>query len=289
MWRQCHSGRMVCSNTHKATQRTCKVKQKDPQKSKVQSAICKLQRTKTINCNRAFLVRRGCVLFPWILISFVPYQFDWHDEISLILNINAWFTFSLRQHLSINLPCMMWRQWHSGTVVCSNTPKAIQRTCKVKRKDPQKSEVQNAICKQQRTKTINCNKAFLVRRGCILFPWILISFVPYQFDWHDKISLILNINAWFTFLLRQQVTRREQEREGYICFVFHTLDLFSSHLEALEDMSVNQSRVKRNENVSNVLPCYRWFSHESVNVYIRVYFVSFTSRQKSRRVPEMRM
>ncbi len=63
--------------------------------------------------------------------------------------------------------------------------------------------------------------------------------------------------AWFTFSLRQHETRREPECEGYICLVFHTLDLFSSCLEALGDMLVNQSQVKGNENVSNVLPRYR--------------------------------
>ncbi len=95
-------------------------------------------------------------------------------------------------------------------------------------------------------------------------------------------------HACFTFSSRQQETTWEREREGYIRLVFQTLDLFSSHLEALGDMSVNQSRVKGNKNVSNVLPGY-WFSHDSVNVYIRAYFVSFTSRQKSWRVPETRM
>ncbi len=57
-----------------------------------------------------------------------------------------------------------------------------------------------------------------------------------------------------------------------------TIDLFLSRLEAFGDMSVNQSRAKGNENISNVLPRYRGFSHENVNVYIRAYFVSFTSR-----------
>ncbi len=98
-----------------------------------------------------------------------------------------------------------------------------------------------------------------------------------------------NSYAWFTFSSRQHETGREQECEEYIRLIFHTLYLFSSRLEALGDMLVNQSRVKGNENVSKVLLRYRRFSHESVNIYIRVYFVSFTSRQKSRRVPEMRM
>ncbi len=60
--------------------------------------------------------------------------------------------------------------------------------------------------------------------------------------------------AWFTFLSRQQETRWERDCEGYLRLVFHTLKQFSSHLEALGDMLVNQSQVKRNENVSNVLP-----------------------------------
>ncbi len=89
---------------------------------------------------------------------------------------------------------------------------------------------------------------------------------------------------------RRDSTRQdENESEWYIRLVFHTLELFSSRLEVLGDMSVNQSRVKGNENVSNVLPRYQQFSHESVIVYIRAYFVSFTSHQKSRRVPETRM
>ncbi len=71
--------------------------------------------------------------------------------------------------------------------------------------------------------------------------------------------------------------------------IIYTLDLFSSRLKALGDISVNQSRVKGNENVLNALPCCRRFLHESVNVYICAYFVSFTSCQKSRRVPETRM
>ncbi len=40
----------------------------------------------------------------------------------------------------------------------------------------------------------------------------------------------------------------------YIRLIFHTLDLFSSRLEDLGDMLVNQSRVKDNKNVLNVLP-----------------------------------
>ncbi len=66
---------------------------------------------------------------------------------------------------------------------------------------------------------------------------------------------------------------RQDENESVkgICLVFHTLDLLSSCLEALGDMLVNQSRVKGNKNV---MPRYRQFSHESVNVYTRAYFVS---------------
>ncbi len=54
-------------------------------------------------------------------------------------------------------------------------------------------------------------------------------------------------------------------------------------------MSVNQSRVKGNKNVWKVLLRYWRFSHESANVYIRAYFVSFTSHQKSRRVSKMKL
>ncbi len=56
----------------------------------------------------------------------------------------------------------------------------------------------------------------------------------------------------FTFLSRQHETRQEWECEGYIRIVLHTLDVFLSHLEVLGKMSVNQSRVKRNENVSTL-------------------------------------
>ncbi len=37
---------------------------------------------------RAFSIRRSCIQFPWILISLVPYQFHWFDDIFLILNFN---------------------------------------------------------------------------------------------------------------------------------------------------------------------------------------------------------
>ncbi len=59
-------------------------------------------------------------------------------------------------------------------------------------------------------------------------------------------------NVRFTFSSKQHETRRERECEGYIRLVFHTLNRFSAHLEALGDMSVNQSRVKGNKNDSNV-------------------------------------
>ncbi len=68
-------------------------------------------------------------------------------------------------------------------------------------------------------------------------------------------------HARFTFSSWQHETRWKWECKWYICLVFHTLDLFSSRLEALGDMLVNQSRVKGND-VSNVLPNYRRFSHE---------------------------
>ncbi len=96
-------------------------------------------------------------------------------------------------------------------------------------------------------------------------------------------------NVWFTFSLREHETRRKRECEGYIYLIFRILDMFLSHLEALGDMLVNQYPVKGNENVSNVFPRYRRFTQESVNVYIRACFVSFTSLQKSRHVPETRV
>ncbi len=68
-------------------------------------------------------------------------------------------------------------------------------------------------------------------------------------------------------------TRRERECEGYIRLVFHTLDLFSFHLEALGDMLVNQSRVKGNENVSNVLPRYwRYCNYILIQFYVDCCF-----------------
>ncbi len=36
--------------------------------------------------NNTFPIRWSCIQFPWILISLVPYQFDRHNEISLIFN-----------------------------------------------------------------------------------------------------------------------------------------------------------------------------------------------------------
>ncbi len=70
---------------------------------------------------------------------------------------------------------------------------------------------------------------------------------------------------------------------------FISSSTLSTCLEALGDKSVNQSQVKGNKNVWNILPCYRRFSHGSVNFYIRAYFVSFTSHQKSQQVPKTRM
>ncbi len=52
-------------------------------------------------------------------------------------------------------------------------------------------------------------------------------------------------------------TRRERECEGYIRPIFHTLDQFSSRLEALGNMSVNQSQVKGNESVSTLSHSFR--------------------------------
>ncbi len=60
--------------------------------------------------------------------------------------------------------------------------------------------------------------------------------------------------TWFTFSLRQHEMRRERECEVYFCLVCHILNLLLSHLEALRNMLVNQSRVKWNKNVSS---CYR--------------------------------
>ncbi len=77
----------------------------------------------------------------------------------------------------------------------------------------------------------------------------------------------------------QDSMRQDENKSVNGTFVSsHTLNLFSSRLEALRDMLVNQSRVEGNENVSNALPCYQRFSHKSVNVYICVYFISFTPR-----------
>ncbi len=58
-----------------------------------------------------------------------------------------------------------------------------------------------------------------------------------------------HLYAWFTFSSRQHKTRRERECEQYIYLVCHILDLFLSHLGAPGRMSVNQYRVKGNENV----------------------------------------
>ncbi len=85
---------------------------------------------------------------------------------------------------------------------------------------------------------------------------------------------------------RRDSTRQDENESVKGTFVSSSILSTCSHLEALGDMSVNQSQVKGNENVSNVLPRYRRFSHENVNAYIRVYFVSCTSRQKSRRGPD---
>ncbi len=71
--------------------------------------------------------------------------------------------------------------------------------------------------------------------------------------------------AWFTFSSRQQEMIRERECEEYIRLVCHILNLLLSHLEALWNMSVNQSRVKGNENV---LPRYRRYCD-----YILVQFL----------------
>ncbi len=48
-----------------------------------------------------------------------------------------------------------------------------------------------------------------------------------------SLSIEKKCNAWFTFSLRQHETRQEWWCEGYIRFIFHALDLFSSRLVAL--------------------------------------------------------
>ncbi len=55
----------------------------------------------------------------------------------------------------------------------------------------------------------------------------------------------------FTFSSRQQETRWEL-CEGYINLVRHVFDLFLSYLKALGKISVIQSRVEGNENVSTL-------------------------------------
>ncbi len=62
-------------------------------------------------------------------------------------------------------------------------------------------------------------------------------------------------------------TRQEWECEGYIRLVCHILNLFLSHLKAIENMSINQYSVKGCENVSNVSPRYRrYFDYILVQV-----------------------
>ncbi len=46
--------------------------------------------------------------------------------------------------------------------------------------------------------------------------------------------------------------RQECECKGYICLVCHILNLFLYRLKALGKMSVSQSRIKGNENVSTL-------------------------------------
>ncbi len=65
-----------------------------------------------------------------------------------------------------------------------------------------------------------------------------------------------NQNTYKTIMprlrFRWDSTRRERECEGYIRLVYHVLNMFLAHLEALGKMLVNQSRVKGNENVSTL-------------------------------------
>ncbi len=70
----------------------------------------------------------------------------------------------------------------------------------------------------------------------------------------DKYSVFayswLFSDAWFIFSSRQHEVRQWWGCKTYICLVCRILNLFLAHLVALENMSVNQSRVKGNENVS---------------------------------------
>ncbi len=86
---------------------------------------------------------------------------------------------------------------------------------------------------------------------------------------HGRRKVLSGSNAWFTFSLRQHEMRWEQECEGYIHPVCHFFDQFLSRLEALGNMSVNQSRVKGNKNVSNVSPRYRRYCD-----YILIQFLN---------------
>ncbi len=57
--------------------------------------------------------------------------------------------------------------------------------------------------------------------------------------------------------MRWDEMRWERECEGYICLVCHILNLFLSRLEPFGNISVNQSWIKGNENVSNVSHWYQ--------------------------------
>ncbi len=66
------------------------------------------------------------------------------------------------------------------------------------------------------------------------FYWKLRKYFLNHWEFSWKVMKVRNfLNAWFTFSLRQHKTRWEQECEGYICLVFHTLDLFLSHPETI--------------------------------------------------------
>ncbi len=83
--------------------------------------------------------------------------------------------------------------------------------------------------------------------------------------------VILKLNLFRNLSSKNDVlsicfTRCEREDEGYVHLVCQILDLFLSHLEALGNMLVNQSRVKGKENVS---PCYRRYCD-----YILIPFLS---------------
>ncbi len=78
-------------------------------------------------------------------------------------------------------------------------------------------------------------------------------------NYHKNCAKMRNANTVYVMpgLHSHRDSMRQDENESAkgtftLRLVFHTLDLFSSHLEALGDILVNQSQVKENENVLNV-------------------------------------